>query len=78
MPQNCSADVEAVVSYIDSVSQGSRIDPARVLIQWQVFTNGTTTQQNSIKSSFGLTSLTHLDDVAGARQSPVPLRSAKR
>jgi hypothetical protein len=73
MPQNCSADVEAVVSYIDSVSLGYVINPARVLIQWQVFTNGSTTQQNSIKSSFGLSSLTHLDDVAGARRSPIPL-----
>jgi hypothetical protein len=50
MPQNCSADVEAVISHID-----------------QVFTSGSTSQINQIKSNFGLQDLTHLDDVAGAR-----------
>ncbi|EKM56517.1 uncharacterized protein PHACADRAFT_183166 [Phanerochaete carnosa HHB-10118-sp] len=49
MPQNCSADVEAVIAHIDNV-----------------FTSGNQSQINHIKELFGLSELTHLDDVAGA------------
>ena len=33
-----------------------------------VFTRGTTAQIDAIKSNFGLSAMTHLDDVAGARK----------
>ena len=49
MPQNCSADVQAVVAHID-----------------KTFTSGTKDEINSIKDTFGLGNVTHLDDVAGA------------
>ena len=34
----------------------------------QVFTSGSQSQINAIKANFGLSNLTHLDDVAGARK----------
>ena len=34
----------------------------------QVFTSGSKSQINAIKANFGLSNLTHLDDVAGARK----------
>ena len=49
MPQNCSADVQAVIAHID-----------------KTFTSGTTNEINAIKDTFGLSDITHLDDVAGA------------
>lgn len=49
MPQNCSADVQAVIRHIDSTFTG---------------TNATAIQ--GIKDMFGMTGVTHLDDVAGA------------
>ncbi|KIL68178.1 hypothetical protein M378DRAFT_158717 [Amanita muscaria Koide BX008] len=49
MPQNCSADVEAVIQYID-----------------QTFTSSNTTRINEIKDLFGMSSVSHLDDAAGA------------
>lgn len=52
MPQNCSADVQAVISHIDTV-----------------FTSGQQSETDQIKELFGLSELTHLDDVAGARKS---------
>lgn len=52
MPQNCSADVQAVIAHID-----------------EVLTSGTKSEIDSLKANFGLSNLTHLDDVAGARES---------
>ena len=49
MPQNCSADVQAVIAHID-----------------KTFTSGAKDEINSIKDTFGLGAITHLDDVAGA------------
>ena len=49
MPPNCSADVEAVISHIDTV-----------------FHSGPQSEIDEIKENFGLTNLTHLDDVAAA------------
>lgn len=49
MPQNCSADVQAVISQIDTV-----------------FTSGSQSAIDAIKSNFGLSDIAHLDDVAGA------------
>lgn len=67
MPQNCSADVQAVIRHIDSTFTG---------------TNATAIQ--GIKDMFGMTGVTHLDDVAGARRcifasdGPVPYSSHLR
>lgn len=49
MPQNCSADVQAVVAYVD-----------------QVFTSTNETAIEEVKDAFGLSDLSHVDDVAGA------------
>ena len=49
MPQNCSADVEAVLTHVD-----------------QVLTNGSAAQKLALKANFGIASLTHDDDAAGA------------
>ncbi|KAG7447549.1 uncharacterized protein BT62DRAFT_891405 [Guyanagaster necrorhizus] len=49
MPENCSADVAAVIAYVD-----------------EVFSGEDTTAINAIKDEFGLSEMTHLDDVAGA------------
>lgn len=49
MPANCSADVAAVIAYVD-----------------EVFTGSNTTAIDSIKETFGMSDLTHLDDAAGA------------
>lgn len=49
MPQNCSADVAAVIAYVDDVFSGDN-----------------TTAINAIKDIFGLSEMTHLDDVAGS------------
>ena len=49
MPQNCSSDIEAIISRIDTV-----------------FTMGPQSEIDQIKASFGLSNLTHLDDVAAA------------
>ncbi len=48
MPANCSADVAAVIAYVD-----------------EVFTGSNTTAIDSIKETFGMSDLTHLDDAAG-------------
>ena len=58
MPQNCSADVQAVMSHID-----------------RVFLSGNKTAIQTIKESFGMKSVEHLDDVAGARTSLVMIIS---
>jgi len=50
MPSNCSADVQAVISHIDTTFRGKN-----------------TTAIQTIKENFGLGSMSHLDDVAGAR-----------
>ncbi len=49
MPQNCSADVQAVIQYVD-----------------QVFTSGDDQMIQEVKDIFGMGSVTHSDDVAGA------------
>lgn len=49
MPQNCSADVEAVISHVD-----------------QVLSNGTSSEKSALKDLFGLSTVTHDDDAAGA------------
>ncbi|KAK0233820.1 peptidase S28 [Armillaria fumosa] len=49
MPANCSADVAAVIAYVD-----------------EVFTGSNTTAIDSVKETFGMSELTHLDDAAGA------------
>jgi hypothetical protein len=49
MPQNCSADVQAVIQYVD-----------------QVFTSGDDQTIQEVKDIFGMGSVTHSDDVAGA------------
>ncbi|KAF8631129.1 hypothetical protein AX15_002476 [Amanita polypyramis BW_CC] len=49
MPKNCSADIQAVIQYID-----------------QVFTSGDDQKAEQIKDLFGMSDVTHLDDVAGA------------
>ena len=51
MPQNCSADVQAVIAHVD-----------------EVFTGTNQTAIQAIKDNFGLGDMTHLDDVAGARE----------
>jgi len=51
MPQNCSADVQAVVAHIN-----------------KVFMSKETEAIKKIKNNFGLGGLSHLDDVAGARE----------
>ena len=57
MPQNCSADVQAVIAHVD-----------------QVFTSGDQSAIDSLKATFGMGAMTHLDDVAGARtRLPLPL-----
>lgn len=50
MPKNCSADVQAVISYVD-----------------YTFTGNNATAIQVIKDMFGMSNMTHLDDVAGAR-----------
>ncbi|TDL29922.1 hypothetical protein BD410DRAFT_759045 [Rickenella mellea] len=49
MPQNCSADAQAVIAHVDKVFSGSNM-----------------TAIDEIKSLFGLSGLSHLDDVAGS------------
>jgi hypothetical protein len=51
MPQNCSSDVQAVISYVD-----------------QTFTGSDANAIQSVKDMFGMSDMTHLDDVAGARR----------
>ncbi|EGN95063.1 hypothetical protein SERLA73DRAFT_187354 [Serpula lacrymans var. lacrymans S7.3] len=51
MPQNCSADVEAVIAYLD-----------------QSYANNDTAAIDSLKSAFGLSGLSHIDDFASALQ----------
>ena len=57
MPANCSADVAAVIAYVD-----------------EVFTGSNTTAIDSVKETFGMSELTHLDDAAGARTSSSGIR----
>jgi hypothetical protein len=52
MPQNCSADVQAVIAHIDTV-----------------FTNGSAADQQTIKNTFGLGAVKHLNDASGALRS---------
>ncbi|KAL1743373.1 serine carboxypeptidase S28-domain-containing protein [Schizophyllum fasciatum] len=52
MPRNCSADVQAVIAYVD-----------------EVFTGTNETEIQAVKDAFGLGSMSHLDDVAGARKN---------
>lgn len=49
MPKNCSADVEAVITHVDTV-----------------LTTGSKSQISQLKDLFGLSALTHVDDVASA------------
>ena len=49
MPQNCSADVAAVIAYVDDVFSGDN-----------------TTAIDALKDVFGLSEISHLDDVAGS------------
>lgn len=51
MPSNCSADVQAVVAYVDTV-----------------LTSDNATAIQTLKESFGMGEVTHLDDVAGSRK----------
>ncbi|KAG8737421.1 hypothetical protein FRC10_008200 [Ceratobasidium sp. 414] len=51
MPQNCSADVQKVVNYVDFT-----------------FTFGKRSQIQALKETLGMGNLSHVDDVAGARE----------
>ena len=52
MPANCSADVEAVLTYVDGILNGTN-----------------TGAITSLKNNWSLGTVTHLDDVAAARES---------